>query len=71
MLAYFALSVIETLAISHLKRVHDKEIEDLERKAKEKAEAEGDGIEESPMSRSVIEGDLKREIDLGRGYSSS
>ena len=70
MLAYFALSVIETLAISHLKRVHDKEIEDLERKVKEKAEAE-DGVEESPMSRSVIEGDLKREIDLGRGYSSS
>jgi hypothetical protein len=69
MLAYFALSVIETLAISHLKRVHDKEIEDLERKAKEKAEAERD--EESPLSRSVIEGDLKREIDLGRGYSSS
>ena len=68
MLAYFALSVIETLAISHLKRVHDKEIEDLERKAKE---TEGNDVEESPMSRSVIEGDLKREIDLGRGYSSS
>ena len=68
MLAYFALSVIETLAISHLKRVHDQEIENLERKAKE---TEGDDVEESPMSRSVIEGDLKREIDLGRGYSSS
>ncbi|CAI2166013.1 11714_t:CDS:2 [Funneliformis geosporum] len=69
MLAYFALTVIETLAIAHLKRVHDQEIEDLERKAKEKA---GNDVEvESPMSRSVIEGDLKRDKDLGRGYSSS
>ncbi|CAG8531392.1 9964_t:CDS:10 [Funneliformis mosseae] len=61
--------VIETLAIAHLKRVHDQEIEDLERKAKEKDE--NDVEVESPMSRSAIEGDLKREKDLGRGYASS
>ncbi len=71
MLAYFALSVIETLAIAHLKRVHDKEIEELERKAKEKAEID-DGIEESPIS--TIKRDkatMKWDKDLGRGYSSS
>ncbi|CAJ0841674.1 15652_t:CDS:2 [Entrophospora sp. SA101] len=36
MLAYFALSIIETLAIAHLKRVHDQEIEKWEQKIKER-----------------------------------
>jgi hypothetical protein len=41
MLAYFALNIIETLAIAHLKRVHDQE---SEKKVKERdSEDEVDG----------------------------
>ncbi|RHZ64641.1 hypothetical protein Glove_321g27 [Diversispora epigaea] len=61
MLAYFALSIIETLAISHLKRVHDQEIEALEKKVKDN---EFEIIKDtSPMSRSAISA-------IGRGYLS-
>lgn len=71
MLAYFALSIIEALAISHLKRVHDQEIEALEEKAKahELENSEGE-LKLSPMSRSTIELESKRERDFGRGYLS-
>ncbi|CAG8637696.1 22845_t:CDS:2 [Dentiscutata erythropus] len=75
MLAYFALSIIETLAISHLKRVHDQEIENLERKANANAIRNGDGTDDdstnSPKRRGTIGGNYKRERSLKRGYESS
>ncbi|CAG8497392.1 16875_t:CDS:2 [Acaulospora morrowiae] len=72
MLAYFALSIIETFAVSYLKRVHDQEIEALEQKAKEKASNDGEdnSLNLSQMSKSMIETEQKCERDLGRGYSS-
>ncbi|CAG8627138.1 1134_t:CDS:2, partial [Racocetra persica] len=69
MLAYFALSIIETLAISHLKRVHDQEIENLERKASENAMIHSDNTNERlTVRRRTIDGKYKRDRSLGRGY---
>ncbi|CAG8647106.1 11683_t:CDS:1, partial [Gigaspora rosea] len=74
MLAYFALSIIETLAISHLKRVHDQEIanlKNLEQKMNEKnSDRTDDDSPTPPMRRSTIGGNYKRERSLGRGYES-
>lgn len=79
MLAYFALSIIETLAIAHLKRVHDQEIEKWEKKVKgrvikddesEDDDESGEGGDLTNMTRS--EGDIKKESDLNNlGYLSS
>ena len=74
MLAYFALSVIETLAIAHLKRVHDNELEALEQKAKQTEEDNNRLIEEkeedySMMIKSAVEGQFKESFPI-RGYLS-
>ncbi|KAF0358158.1 vacuole membrane protein 1 [Gigaspora margarita] len=75
MLAYFALSIIETLAISHLKRVHDQEIAKLKNLEQKMNEKNGDRTDDdspptTPMRRSTIGGNYKRERSLGRGYES-
>jgi len=74
MLAYFALSVIETLAIAHLKRVHDNELEALELKAKQTEEDNKRLNEEkeedySMMIKSAVEGQFREPLPI-RGYLS-
>ncbi|CAG8461410.1 8450_t:CDS:2 [Ambispora leptoticha] len=74
MLAYFALSIIETLAIAHLERVHEQELENLEKKRKGRdaeAKLRADERKQTLMTSSTL-GLLggERNKDSGRGYSS-
>ncbi|KAG9304005.1 hypothetical protein G9A89_005915 [Geosiphon pyriformis] len=73
MLAYFALSIIETLAVAHLTRVHEQEIEKLEKRVhKREADAKRKKEERAQtlMTLSAMGDDRnKGDRDYIRGYS--